>query len=189
MTFFSYSHQQLMAESNSVMQLAEKYGTPLYIYSKNAIVQHWEMFEKALNGQKHLICYALKANSNLAILNLLAKLGAGFDIVSQGELERVIAAGGDPHKVVFSGVAKTESEIKRALELNIRCFNVESVPELYRINEVAKRLNKKAPISLRINPDVDAKTHPYISTGLKENKFGISYEIAEEVYKEASLLS
>lgn len=188
MTFFHYSHQQLMAEAVSVAQLAEIYGTPLYIYSKKAIVQHWKRYETALKGRKHLICYALKANSNLAILNLLAKLGSGFDIVSQGELERVIAAGGDPNKVVFSGVAKNEAEIERALSVNIRCFNVESVPELYRINDVAKRLNKKAPISLRINPDVDAKTHPYISTGLKENKFGISYEIAEEVYKQASLL-
>ncbi|WP_392565218.1 diaminopimelate decarboxylase [Utexia brackfieldae] len=188
MTYFNYHHQQLLAEQVSVSALAKQYGTPLYIYAKNVIETQWLAFEKALGHQKHLICYAMKANSSLAVLNVLAKLGSGFDIVSQGELERVIAAGGDPAKVVFSGVAKTAQEIERALHLGIRCFNVESVAELYRINQVAERLNKKAPVSLRINPDVDAKTHPYISTGLKENKFGISYEIARDVYQEASKL-
>ncbi|QIQ21281.1 diaminopimelate decarboxylase [Zophobihabitans entericus] len=189
MNNFKYLNQELFAENVSVTQLAKQFGTPLYIYSKNYIEQQWLAFDQALAGRKHLVCYAMKANSNLAVLNILAKLGAGFDIVSQGELERVLAAGGDAGKVVFSGVAKTEAEIARALEVGVRCFNVESIPELYRINEVAKRLNKKAPVSLRINPDVDAKTHPYISTGMKENKFGISYEIALEVYKEASRLS
>lgn len=189
MDMFNYQHHELFAEQVSVAELAKQFGTPLYVYSQSYIEQQWLAFDRALGDQKHLVCYAMKANSNIAVLNILAKLGSGFDIVSQGELERVLAAGGDPKKVVFSGVAKNEDEIARALEVGIRCFNVESVPELYRINDVAQRLNKKAPVSLRINPDVDAKTHPYISTGLKENKFGISYQIARDIYKEASQLS
>ncbi len=177
-----------MAENLPVKQLAEQFGTPLYIYSKATLERHWHAFDKAFGEHPHLVCYAVKSNPNIAILNVMAKLGSGFDIVSQGELERVLAAGGDPAKVVFSGVAKSEPEITRALEVGIRCFNVESEAELLRINEVAGRLGKTAPISLRVNPDVDAHTHPYISTGLKENKFGISVEQAREVYKLAATL-
>ena len=188
MDFFQYQHHQLMAENLPVKQLAEQFGTPLYIYSKATLERHWHAFDKAFGEHPHLVCYAVKSNPNIAILNVMAKLGSGFDIVSQGELERVLAAGGDPAKVVFSGVAKSEPEITRALEVGIRCFNVESEAELLRINEVAGRLGKTAPISLRVNPDVDAHTHPYISTGLKENKFGISVEQAREVYKLAATL-
>ncbi|WP_109428292.1 diaminopimelate decarboxylase [Aggregatibacter kilianii] len=189
MDFFQYQHHQLMAENLPVKQLAEQFGTPLYIYSKATLERHWHAFDKAFGEHPHLVCYAVKSNPNIAILNVMAKLGSGFDIVSQGELERVLAAGGDPAKVVFSGVAKSEPEITRALEVGIRCFNVESEAELLRINKVAGRLGKTAPISLRVNPDVDAHTHPYISTGLKENKFGISVEQAREVYKLAATLS
>ncbi|WP_314791799.1 diaminopimelate decarboxylase [Aggregatibacter aphrophilus] len=188
MDFFQYQHHQLMAENLPVKQLAEQFGTPLYIYSKATLERHWHAFDKAFGEHPHLVCYAVKSNPNIAILNVMAKLGSGFDIVSQGELERVLAAGGDPAKVVFSGVAKSEPEITRALEIGIRCFNVESEAELLRINEVAGRLGKTAPISLRVNPDVDAHTHPYISTGLKENKFGVSVEQAREVYKLAATL-
>ena len=188
MDFFQYQHHQLMAENLPVKQLAEQFGTPLYIYSKATLERHWHAFDKAFGEHPHLVCYAVKSNPNIAILNVMAKLGSGFDIVSQGELERVLAAGGEPAKVVFSGVAKSEPEITRALEVGIRCFNVESEAELLRINEVAGRLGKTAPISLRVNPDVDAHTHPYISTGLKENKFGISVEQAREVYKLAATL-
>ena len=188
MDFFQYQHHQLMAENLPVKQLAEQFGTPLYIYSKATLERHWHAFDKAFGEHPHLVCYAVKSNPNIAILNLMAKLGSGFDIVSQGELERVLAADGDPAKVVFSGVAKSEPEITRALEVGIRCFNVESEAELLRINEVARRLGKTAPISLRVNPDVDAHTHPYISTGLKENKFGVSVEQAREVYKLAATL-
>ncbi|MDU7786645.1 MAG: diaminopimelate decarboxylase [Aggregatibacter aphrophilus] len=188
MDFFQYQHHQLMAENLPVKQLAEQFGTPLYIYSKATLERHWHAFDKAFGEHPHLVCYAVKSNPNIAILNVMAKLGSGFDIVSQGELERVLAAGGDPTKVVFSGVAKSEPEITRALEAGIRCFNVESEAELLRINEVARRLGKTAPISLRVNPDVDAHTHPYISTGLKENKFGVSVEQAREVYKLAATL-
>ena len=188
MDFFQYQHHQLMAENLPVKQLAEQFGTPLYIYSKATLERHWHAFDKAFGEHPHLVCYAVKSNPNIAILNVMAKLGSGFDIVSQGELERVLAAGGDPAKVVFSGVAKSEPEITRALEVGIRCFNVESEAELLRINEVAGRLGKIAPISLRVNPDVDAHTHPYISTGLKENKFGVSVEQAREVYKLAATL-
>ena len=188
MDFFQYQHHQLMAENLPVKQLAEQFGTPLYIYSKATLERHWHAFDKAFGEHPHLVCYAVKSNPNIAILNVMAELGSGFDIVSQGELERVLAAGGDPAKVVFSGVAKSEPEITRALEVGIRCFNVESEAELLRINEVAGRLGKTAPISLRVNPDVDAHTHPYISTGLKENKFGISVEQAREVYKLAATL-
>ena len=188
MDFFQYQYHQLMAENLPVKQLAEQFGTPLYIYSKATLERHWHAFDKAFGEHPHLVCYAVKSNPNIAILNVMAKLGSGFDIVSQGELERVLAADGDPAKVVFSGVAKSEPEITRALEVGIRCFNVESEAELLRINEVAGRLGKTAPISLRVNPDVDAHTHPYISTGLKENKFGVSVEQAREVYKVAATL-
>ncbi|PNL92498.1 diaminopimelate decarboxylase [Aggregatibacter aphrophilus] len=188
MDFFQYQHHQLMAENLPVKQLAEQFGTPLYIYSKATLERHWYAFDKAFGEHPHLVCYAVKSNPNIAILNVMAKLGSGFDIVSQGELERVLVAGGNPAKVVFSGVAKSEPEITRALEVGIRCFNVESKAELLRINEVAGRLGKTAPISLRVNPDVDAHTHPYISTGLKENKFGVSVEQAREVYKLAATL-
>lgn len=189
MCFLNYRNGELYADGVAVATLANRYGTPLYIYSKNYIEQQYHSFSQALQQQPHLICYAVKANSNLAVLNCLAKLGSGFDIVSQGELERVLAAGGDPSKVVFSGVAKSESEIERALHVGIRCFNVESIVELDRINVVAERIGKLAPVSLRINPDVDAKTHPYISTGLKDNKFGISYPLALAAYQKASTLS
>jgi diaminopimelate decarboxylase len=189
MDYFNYQDDALYAEDIAVADLAQEFGTPLYVYSRATLERHWRAFDNALQGHPHLICYAIKANSNLALLNLLARLGSGFDIVSQGELERVIEAGGDPTKVVFSGVAKSIAEIKRALQVGIRCFNVESIPELERINQVAKDMGVKAPISLRINPDVDAKTHPYISTGLKENKFGISYQLAREVYRQAAQMS
>lgn len=188
MDYFNYRDDELYAEDVSVSQLAEEFGTPLYVYSRATLERHWRAFDDALKGYPHLICYAVKANSNLALLNVLARLGSGFDIVSQGELERVIAAGGNPKNVVFSGVAKSVVEIERALQVGIRCFNVESVPELERINRVAGEMGLKAPISLRINPDVDAKTHPYISTGLKENKFGISWQLAREVYRQANSL-
>ncbi|WP_273395136.1 diaminopimelate decarboxylase [Actinobacillus porcinus] len=183
MDFFQYKNNRLYAEDLPVAQLAQEFGTPLYIYSKATLERHWHAFDNAFGDHPHLICFAVKSNSNIAILQTMAKLGSGFDIVSQGELERVLIAGGDASKVVFSGVAKTEKEIERALEVGIRCFNVESQPELLRINEVAGRMGKIAPISLRVNPDVDAKTHPYISTGLKENKFGVSVEQAREVYR------
>ena len=171
-----------------VKQLAEEFGTPLYIYSRATLERHWHAFDSALGEHPHLICYAVKANSNIGILNVMAKLGSGFDIVSQGELERVLAAGGEASKVVFSGVAKSRAEIMRALEVGIRCFNVESVAELHHINQIAGEMGKVAPISLRVNPDVDAHTHPYISTGLKENKFGVSVDEAREVYKLAATL-
>lgn len=185
MNAFTYKNGTLHAENVSVAELAKHYGTPLYVYSRQYLETRWKAFDKAFGEHPHLICYAVKTNSNIAVLNVLAKLGAGFDIVSVGELERVLAAGGEPSKVVFSGVAKTEVEIERALEVGIHCFNVESVAELDRIQSVAARLDTQAPISLRVNPDVDAKTHPYISTGLKENKFGIDISIAPSVYAKA----
>lgn len=188
MDFFQYRNNQLYAEDLPVTQLAQDFGTPLYIYSRATLERHWHAFDNAFGEHPHLICFAVKSNSNIAILQTMAKLGSGFDIVSQGELERVLVAGGDASKIVFSGVAKTENEIERALEVGIRCFNVESIPELYRINDVAGKMGKIAPISLRVNPDVDAKTHPYISTGLKENKFGVSVEQAREVYRLAATL-
>ncbi|MBN6075858.1 diaminopimelate decarboxylase [Aggregatibacter actinomycetemcomitans] len=188
MGFFQYQHDQLMAENLPVKQLAEEFGTPLYVYSKATLERHWHAFNNAFGDHPHLVCFAVKSNPNIAILNIMAKLGSGFDIVSQGELERVLAAGGEAHKVVFSGVAKSRREITRALEVGIRCFNVESEAELLRINQVAGDMGKIAPISLRVNPDVDAHTHPYISTGLKENKFGVSVEQAREVYKLAATL-
>ena len=188
MDFFQYKNEQLYVEDLPVKQLAEEFGTPLYIYSRATLERHWHAFDSALGEHPHLICYAVKANSNIGILNVMAKLGSGFDIVSQGELERVLAAGGEASKVVFSGVAKSRAEIMRALEVGIRCFNVESVAELHHINQIAGEMGKIAPISLRVNPDVDAHTHPYISTGLKENKFGVSVDEAREVYKLAATL-
>ena len=188
MDFFQYKNEQLYVEDLPVKQLAEEFGTPLYIYSRATLERHWHAFDSALGKHPHLICYAVKANSNIGILNVMAKLGSGFDIVSQGELERVLAAGGEASKVVFSGVAKSRDEIMRALEVGIRCFNVESIAELHHINQIAGEMGKIAPISLRVNPDVDAHTHPYISTGLKENKFGVSVDEAHEVYKLAATL-
>ncbi|HEX9802679.1 MAG TPA: diaminopimelate decarboxylase [Gammaproteobacteria bacterium] len=186
MDYFNYHDGRLCAEQVDLAALAERYGTPTYVYSRATIERHWLAFDAALAGVDHLVCYAVKANSNLAVLNLMARLGSGFDIVSVGELERVIAAGGDPAKVVFSGVGKRTDEIQRALELGIHCFNVESESELERINAVAQMMGVSAPISLRVNPDVDAGTHPYISTGLKQNKFGIAIERALEVYLRAA---
>ena len=189
MDFFQYKNNLLMAEDVAVNEIAERFGTPLYIYSRATLERHWHAFDKAFGEHPHLICFAVKSNPNIAILQVMTQLGSGFDIVSQGELERVLAAGGDAAKIVFSGVAKSETEIVRALEVGIRCFNVESTAELERINLVAGKLGKIAPISLRVNPDVDAHTHPYISTGLKENKFGISVDQAREVYRQASTLA
>jgi len=179
----------LFAEGVSLEAIAKQFGTPTYIYSKNTLIQTFESFKKGLIKTDHLICFAVKANSNIAILNLFAGLGAGFDIVSGGELERVIYAGGNPQKIVFSGVGKTESEIEAALKANILCFNVESRSELLRIQEVAEKINMKAPISIRVNPDVDAKTHPYISTGLKDNKFGVDFNQALSIYLDAKGMS
>lgn len=164
----------------------ETYGSPLYVYSQTDIENNWREFDQAFGSHPHLVCYAVKANSNLAVLNTLAKIGAGFDIVSEGELERVLAAGGQANRCVFSGVAKTAREIKRALEVGVRCFNVESASELDRIESVAQLLNTKAPISIRVNPNVDAMTHPYISTGLKENKFGVDIDDAISLYQQAN---
>ncbi|WFB48287.1 diaminopimelate decarboxylase [Vibrio coralliilyticus] len=184
MDYFNYQDDgQLWAEDVPLTDLAEQFGTPLYVYSRATFERHWNAFDKSVGEHPHLVCYAVKANSNLGVLNTLARLGSGFDIVSGGELERVIAAGGDASKVVFSGVGKTAPEMKRALELGIKCFNVESEPELERLNKVAGELGVKAPISLRINPDVDANTHPYISTGLRDNKFGIAFDRAPAVYQ------
>lgn len=188
MDFFQYKNNQLHAENIPIQQLAEQFGTPLYVYSRATLERHWHAFDSAFGDHPHLICFAVKSCSNIGILSVMAKLGSGFDIVSQGELERVLAAGGDASKVVFSGVAKSREEIMRALEVGIRCFNVESVSELKHINQIAGEMGKVAPISLRVNPDVDAHTHPYISTGLKENKFGVSVDEAREVYKLAASL-
>lgn len=185
---FAYADNVLHAESVSLDKIAEQYGSPTYVYSRAAIETQWRAFDSAFAGHEHLVCYAVKANSNLAVLNILARLGSGFDIVSIGELERVLAAGGNASRVVFSGVGKRQDEIARALEVGIRCFNVESESELKRINEVAGQVGKSAPISLRVNPDIDAGTHPYISTGLKENKFGIPIEKAADVYAHAAEL-
>ena len=187
MNAFSYNNNQLFAESVPVETIAQAQGTPTYIYSKSAIKSAFAQYKQAVSGDD-LVCYAVKANSNLAVINLLAECGAGFDIVSVGELERVIAAGGDPAKVVFSGVAKKSAEIARALDVGIHCFNVESEAELERIAQVAADKGMKAPVSLRVNPDVDAKTHPYISTGLKDNKFGIHISQVLAVYKKAQAL-
>ncbi|WP_413285562.1 diaminopimelate decarboxylase [Vibrio sp. MA40-2] len=189
MDYFNYQDDgQLWAEDVSLTALEKQYGTPLYVYSRATLERHWNAFDKSVGAHPHLVCYAVKANGNLGVLNSLARLGSGFDIVSGGELERVIAAGGDPSKIVFSGVGKTVDEMKKALELNIKCFNVESEPELERLNAVAESMGVIAPISLRINPDVDAKTHPYISTGLRDNKFGIAFDRAPDVYRFANSL-
>jgi len=183
---FSYKNQILHAESVPITDLMGAYGSPLYVYSQTDIENNWREFDQAFGSHPHLVCYAVKANSNLAVLNTLAKIGAGFDIVSEGELERVLAAGGQANRCVFSGVAKTVREIKRALEVGVRCFNVESASELDRIESVAQSLNTQAPISIRVNPNVDAKTHPYISTGLKENKFGVDIDDAINLYQQAN---
>ncbi|MBR9867609.1 MAG: diaminopimelate decarboxylase [Oceanospirillales bacterium] len=186
---FQYLNGRLCAEEVPVSRIAEEFGTPTYIYSRDALERAYLNYAQALEGRDALVCYAVKANSNIGVLNVLARLGAGFDIVSLGELERVVKAGGDPAKVVFSGVAKREDEMRRALELGIHCFNVESEAELDRLNSVASELDKVAAISLRVNPDVDAGTHPYISTGLKDNKFGVAIDDAVRIYTYANSLS
>ncbi|WP_229008150.1 diaminopimelate decarboxylase [Methylophilus sp. Leaf408] len=186
MTAFNNKNGLLHAENVALRDIAEQHQTPTYVYSRSALTETFKRFQAGLLGHEHLICFAVKANPSLAILNLFARLGAGFDIVSGGELARVIAAGGDPKKVVFSGVGKSHSEIQYALEAGILCFNVESINELHRIQQVAAKLGKIAPISLRVNPNVDAKTHPYISTGLKNNKFGVAFEDALDLYQQAA---
>jgi len=183
---FDYRNGELHCEGVALAELAARFGTPLYVYSRAAITTAYQAYANALAGRSALVCYAMKANSNLAVLNVLARLGAGFDIVSGGELERVLAAGGSASKVVFSGVGKGEREIERALTADILCFNVESVAELERIDVLAQRMSTRARVSVRVNPDVDARTHPYISTGLKENKFGVSYEETLDVYRDAA---
>lgn len=188
MEAFSYRDGQLFAEGVALPALAQRFGTPTYVYSRAHIEAQYRAYADALEGMPHLVCFAVKANSNLGVLNVLARLGAGFDIVSRGELERVLAAGGQPDRIVFSGVGKTRDDMRRALEVGVHCFNVESTDELERLQQVAAELGKKAPVSLRVNPDVDAGTHPYISTGLKENKFGIDIDNAEAVYARAAEL-
>ncbi len=188
MDTFPLRDGQLYAEDVPLTEIAAQFGTPCYVYSRAAIEQQYRAFDTAFGARAHRVCYAVKANSNLAVLNLLARLGAGFDIVSGGELERVLRAGGDAACVVFSGVGKSTEEMRRALTLGIACFNVESEAELMRLNTVAGELGKRAPVSLRVNPDVDAQTHPYISTGLKDNKFGIDIRAALAVYEHAALL-
>lgn len=185
MDYFNYRDNQLFAEDVAVTDICKEHGSPCYIYSRATLERHWRAFDDALAKHDHLVCFAVKANSNLAVLNVLARLGSGFDIVSGGELERVLAAGGDAGKIVFSGVGKTASEMRRALEVGIRCFNVESEAELILLNQIAGEQGVKAPVSIRVNPNVDAKTHPYISTGLKENKFGIDISLAPEIYARA----
>ncbi|WP_340124057.1 diaminopimelate decarboxylase [Methylobacter svalbardensis] len=189
MDYFNYRNGELFAEDIAVSDIVYKYGSPCYIYSRATLERHWTAFDRAFGKQAHLICYAVKANSNIAILNLLSRLGSGFDIVSLGELERVITAGGEPEKIVFSGVGKREDEILAALKIGIRCFNIEVSGELDRINRLAGQLGVIAPVSFRVNPDVDAKTHPYISTGLKENKFGIDIQQALTEYRRAAAMS
>lgn len=186
MDYFNYRENELFAENQPVKAIAEKFGTPCYIYSRATLERHWQSFDQAFGSHPHLICYAVKANSNIAILNLLARLGSGFDIVSIGEMERVLKAGGEANKIVFSGVGKREDEIRTALEAGIRCFNIEVGGELDRINQLAGEMGVIAPVSFRVNPDVDAKTHPYISTGLKENKFGIDMGQTLAEYKRAT---
>ena len=185
MDYFNYRADHLYAEDVAISEIVERYGSPLYIYSRATLERHWHAFNDAFASRPHLICFAVKANSNLAVLNVLARLGSGFDIVSVGEFERVIAAGGDPGKILFSGVGKQADEMRRALQVGIRCFNVESAAELELLNQVAGEMQTQAPVSLRVNPDVDAKTHPYISTGLKENKFGIAIDEAITLYQAA----
>ncbi len=188
MDHFNYRDDVLYAEDVPLADIAARFGTPCYVYSRATLERHWRAFDRAFRDHSHLICFAVKANSNLAVLNVLARLGSGFDIVSLGELERVLAAGGDPAKVIFSGVGKREDEIRFALEVGIRCFNVESEAELIRLDRIAGELGVVAPVSLRVNPDVDANTHPYIATGLKENKFGIDIHAAEAVYVQAAAM-
>jgi diaminopimelate decarboxylase len=185
---FHQQQDRLLVEQVALEDIAQRYGTPCYVYSRAALVDGYRQFADALKGREHLVCYAVKANSSLAILNQFARLGAGFDIVSGGELQRVLAAGGAANKVVFSGVGKSEAEMRLALDAGILCFNVESPSELERLNEVAGSMGKVAPISLRVNPDVDAKTHPYISTGLKQNKFGVAYTEAFDLYRKAAAM-
>ena len=185
MDHFNYQNGRLFAEEVDLAAGIAEWGSPCYVYSRATLERHWKAFDDALQGHPHLVCYAVKANSNLAVLNVLARLGSGFDIVSVGELERVLQAGGAADKVVFSGVGKRVDEIERALDVGIRCFNIESEAELEVIASIAAKKKMKAPVSLRVNPDVDAKTHPYISTGLKENKFGVAIEDALAVYKKA----
>jgi len=186
MSQFDYLNGEIFAEAVSLNSIAETVGTPCYVYSRQEIESNWLAYDQALSTHDHLVCYAVKANSNIAVINLLARLGSGFDIVSVGELERVIRAGGDPAKIVFAGVAKRADEMRRALKVGIRCFNVESEQELERLDQVAGEMDLKAPVSIRINPDVDAQTHPYISTGLKENKFGIAMDQARAAYQRAA---
>ncbi|WP_120994342.1 diaminopimelate decarboxylase [Stutzerimonas urumqiensis] len=188
MEAFSYRDGQLFAEGVALSAIAERFGTPTYVYSRAHIAAQYHAYADALDGMPHLVCFAVKANSNLGVLNLLARLGAGFDIVSRGELERVLAAGGKADRIVFSGVGKTRDDMRRALEIGVHCFNVESRDELERLQQVAAQMGTRAPVSLRVNPDVDAGTHPYISTGLKENKFGIGIDEALEVYRRAAAL-
>ncbi|MEO1880525.1 MAG: diaminopimelate decarboxylase [Methylococcales bacterium] len=185
MDYFNYRKNKLFAEEVAVEEIVSRYGSPCYIYSRATFERHWKAFNQAFGKHPHLICYAVKANSNIAILNILARLGSGFDIVSQGEMERVLAAGGSPDKIIFSGVGKREDEIIAALKIGIRCFNIEVSGELDRINQLAANLGVIAPVSFRVNPDVDAQTHPYISTGLKENKFGIDIQKALVEYRRA----
>lgn len=184
---FNYHNDELFVESIPLKQIADEFGTPCYVYSRSALTKAYQEFDASFAGRDHLICYAVKANSNIAILNLFAQLGSGFDIVSGGELQRVIKAGGDPGKTVFSGIGKNTHEMRMALDANILCFNVESEAELVTLNQIAKDMGKIAPVSLRVNPDVDAKTHPYISTGLKENKFGVPAGEAGRIYRSAHL--
>jgi diaminopimelate decarboxylase len=188
MDHFEYRDGELHAEGVSLTRIADAHGTPCFVYSRATLERHWRAFDAALGDHPHLICYAVKANSSLAVLNVLARLGSGFDIVSAGELERVLRAGGDPARVVFSGVGKRADEMRRALEAGIRCFNVESEAELLRLNGVAGEAGIPAPVSIRVNPDVDARTHPYISTGLKENKFGVDIREAPALYRMAAEL-
>jgi len=189
MSNFIYKDGELHAEGVSLLEIAKQHNTPCYVYSKKAIETKYLEFISAFNSENNLLCYAVKANSNISILNILANMGSGFDIVSSGELFRVLKAGGDPSKVVFSGVGKRVDEMKFALEKNIKCFNVESKSELVKLNMVAESMEVLAPVSLRVNPDVDAKTHPYIATGLKENKFGISFELAKDTFEQAAKMS
>ena len=189
MQAFTYQQGELHAENVALTAIAQQFGTPTYVYSRAHIEAQYRSYADALQGVEHLVCFAVKANSNIAVLNILARLGAGFDIVSMGELERVLAAGGLPERIVFSGVGKTRAEMQRALEVGVHCFNIESVDELDRLQQVAAQMGVIAPVSLRVNPDVDAGTHPYISTGLKDNKFGIDINIAESVYQHAATLS
>ena len=189
MDYFNYRNNELYAEDVPVQDICHQYGSPFYVYSRATLERHWLAFDRAFGDHAHLICYAVKANSNIALLNVLARLGSGFDIVSLGELERVLAAGGDAKKIVFSGVGKREDEILAALKIGIRCFNVEVIDELDRINRLAAQLGVIAPVSFRVNPDVDANTHPYISTGLKENKFGIDITLALAEYRRAAQMS